>query len=318
MTLLLTCVTPRFVVQASDRRLTYTNGTVREDIANKATMLCNFATFAYTGLAQSSIAERTDELMLRALAEPNTPINILLGHLAREATRGIRNLPLPGTTQQRRVFRRTSFVGAGFLGLRTPQLPGKPPSAGDLHPFLAVVSNAQDLREEWRPVADQQFSVHLAMLHEDQALLLHAAGQPLPQTQRVLLERDLRRCLDRVSHPESVARLLARAVRTVSTGNNLVGPNVMCTMIRRDRALDNRIVVGGLVPLLPEVQAEANYFKRGVGGPSGPANWIYSPADASALVHYGPNYACNSLRIAGMIFGPDGSFTPPLPPPIGP
>jgi hypothetical protein len=269
-------------------------------------------------VAKGSIIERTDELMLRALAEPDTPINVLLDHLARDAGQGIRNLPLPGTTQERQVVRRTSIVGAGFLGLRTPQLLGRARRVDELHPFIAVVSNAQDLREEWRLAADQQFSVHLATLEDDQPFLLHAAGQPVPQPERVLLEQGIRRCLDRVGHPEPVAWLLARAVRAASARNNLVGPNVMCTMVRRDHALENGIFVGGLVPLLPEVQAEASYFKRGLGGPSGPANWIYSPADASALLHYGPNYACNGLRIAGVIFGPAGTFTPPPRPPIGP
>ena len=37
--------------------------------------------------------------------------------------------------------------------------------------------------------------------------------------------------------------------------------------------------------------SRGGYFKFGLGGPSGPANWIYNPAEASALVHHGPDAA---------------------------
>jgi hypothetical protein len=163
MTLLLTCVTPRFAVQASDRLLTLPNGDVYEEAANKATMLNKFATFAYTGLSRCSLVEPTDELLLRCLAT-NIPISLMLEGLAREAARGVRNLPLPGSTVQKRIARRTSFVGAGFVGMRNPAQFGRPASADRLHPFLAVISNAQSLDEEWRPLADQEFAIHIAYL----------------------------------------------------------------------------------------------------------------------------------------------------------
>src|SRR6266571_1090657 len=156
MTLLLTCVTPQFAVQASDRRLTHLDGSVTEEIANKATMLCRFASFAYTGLARCSVTEPTDELLLRCLAAPNVPINGLLDGLAKQAARAIRGLPLRVAPEQRRAVRCTSFVGAGFLGIRNPERFGRPPSSDELHPFLAVVSNAQDLTEQWRAAADQE------------------------------------------------------------------------------------------------------------------------------------------------------------------
>jgi hypothetical protein len=152
----------------------------------------------------------------------------------RQPRRG--HLPPPGTAQQRQVVRRTSFVGAGFLGLRRPQLLGIARSVDELHPFIAVVSNAQDLREEWRPVADQQFNVHLSILQDHPPFLLHSAGQSVSQPERILLERGIRRCLDRVSHPEPVARLLARAVRAVSasavSGNVCPGDAPVCARRR--------------------------------------------------------------------------------------
>lgn len=69
LTLLLTCVTQRFTVQASDRRLTKLDGTLAEERANRATLLAYYGSFAYTGLAVSSRTETTDEMLLRALAK---------------------------------------------------------------------------------------------------------------------------------------------------------------------------------------------------------------------------------------------------------
>lgn len=316
VTLLLTCVTPRFAVQASDRRLTYIGGNVAEELANKATMLCRHATFAYTGLAQCSVAERTDELLLRCLAKPSA-INVLLSGLARDAGRAIRGLSLRVPASQRRAVRRTSFVGTGFLSMKDPGQSGRQPSTDELHPFLTVVSNAQTLTEQWRPEADQEFSVNIGFLNESEPFMLHAAGQPFTGPERIALERTIRRSLNRINHPESLARLLARAVRAVSARNGLVGPNVMCTMVRRDKVLSpTNTFAGGMTPLIPEVQAEANYFKWPHGGPRDGSftQWIYSPGDPQALYHYGPNYTCGGLRMAGMQFGPSPLPTGPRPP----
>ena len=307
MTLLLTCVTPRFVVQASDRRLTHLDGSVQEDIANKATMLCRFATFAYTGLARCSRTERTDGLLLRCLSAAGVPITGLLDGLAREAARGIRQLPLQVPRDQRRAVRRTSFVGAGFVGMKIPSRFGRRPAADELHPFLAVVSNAQDLTEQWRPEADQQFTVHVEYLGEDQSFLPHAAGQPFTGPDRVHLERDIGRCLAHTQHPEPLARLLARAIRLVAGHNQLVGPNVMCTLVRRDQVgTDMQTFVGGLIPLVPQLQAEAAFFRR--ARDAEPAQWIFSPADPTDVVHYGPNYACDGVQTTGILFGPSSAI----------
>lgn len=116
MTLLLTCVTHRFVVQASDRRLTLANGAIHEEVANKATLLSNYATFAYTGLAKCSTVEPTDVLMLRSLSRPGVPLLKQLSNLGEEAARSIRNLPFSGVRPSDRGWiRRTSFVGGGFF-----------------------------------------------------------------------------------------------------------------------------------------------------------------------------------------------------------
>lgn len=303
MTLLLTCVTSRYAVQASDRRLTLLGGGVAEDVANKATMLCRHATFAYTGLAQCSAVERTDDLLHRCLASPLTLDGLLHG-LAKEATSAIRGLALPLPPTQRRIVRRTSFVGTGFVELINPGEFGRQQSADRLHPFLAVVSNAQGLSEEWRAAADRDFVVNFGYLDEETPFLLHAAGQPFRGVQRRMLDRAIRRSLGRTTHPEPLARLLARAVRAVAAENSFVGPNVMCTIVRRENVRSRKdTFISGLIPFESEIQTEAMYFRR--RGGDNDAQWIYSPGEPIAARHYAPNYACGTFRVSGFQIGFD-------------
>ena len=254
-------------------------------------MLGNHATFAYTGLSRCSVAERTDALLARCLAQYEKSFDRQLAHLAKEAGRSIRNLPLPRVPHsERRVVRRTSFVGGGYLGIKKLRL-NKIPSVNELHPFLAVVSNAQGITEEWRPQADQDFSATIKFLEGDELFLLHAAGQPFEGPERLRLERSIRRSLARITHPESIARLLTRAIRVVAARNVRVGPNVMCTMVRRSQALTAPgNFQSGAIPATPG-RPEADYFRWLPDSKDPPGQWIYCPADREEFIYNTPNYA---------------------------
>jgi len=68
MTLILSCLTERFVLQVSDRRLTnVVGGRAVPGEFNKAVGFTNKVTFAYTGLAEID-GEDTDEWLANALA----------------------------------------------------------------------------------------------------------------------------------------------------------------------------------------------------------------------------------------------------------
>jgi len=292
VTLLLTCVTHRFVVQASDRLVIFPDGRVAEDRANKVTMLGNHATFAYTGLSRCSVAESTEALVTRCFAQPATSIDKQLEYLAKEAARSIRNLPLPSIRpSERRAVRRTSFVGGGYLGIKNFRMLDRMPSLEELHPFLAVVSNAQGITEEWRPEADQEFSPSIKLLEQDDLFGLHAAGQPFVGSERVKLERSIRRSLERITHPESIARLLTRAIRGVAVRNSRVGPNVMCTMVRRSQVFTAPgTFTSGPIPATPG-RPEADYFRWLPDSEGPPGQWIYCPAEPGEFIYNTPNYA---------------------------
>lgn len=311
MTLLLTLVTHAYTIQASDRRLTYPDGSAAEELANKATLLCQFASFAYTGLARASRTETTDELIMRSLSPQNLNMTALVENLRKELSKAMRQVPIRGTAAERRVLRRTSVIGGGFLGLREPSEFGRQPVDDDLHPFLVAVSNAQGLDGNWKFEADQDFSVELAFLGLGDAFRLHEAGQKLESCERIELERDIRQCLRRRLRPEAAARLLARAIRKVSRRNSLVGPNVMCTLIHR--SLVGRTRTGfssGMVPLLSELQRESEYFKS---NGSQLSSWIYSPDESNRLIHYGPNAVCRGAMMKGLMLEPAGATSMPQP-----
>lgn len=119
MTLILTCVTPHYAIQASDRLLTMPNGDTFEDRENKATLVCNVASFAYSGLSDVHLQEKTHELMLRSLSsdDPNKKFDEIVEQLRVNASAALRRV-----TWAPNVMKRTTFVGSGFLAPNRPLL----------------------------------------------------------------------------------------------------------------------------------------------------------------------------------------------------
>ena len=198
---------------------------------------------------------------------------------------------LPGVSpSDRRIVRRTSFVGGGYFAEKKLRI-NKTPSMNELQPFLAVISNAQGVTEEWRPLADQDFSSIMRVLQPDEPFILHAAGQRFEGPGRLKLERSIRSSLDRIDHPESIARLLTRAIRVVADRNEYVGPNVMCTMVRHCRALTPPgTFQNGAIPSTPG-RPEADYFRWMVDPDSPPGQWIYCPRNRDEFIYNTPNYS---------------------------
>lgn len=312
MTLLLTLVAEDFCVQSSDRRLTYFNGD-HEDEENKALIYSGFASFALTGLATLG-RSRTDDFLMHTMAR-GRDIGDAIELLRRDATQRFRSLSFAPSVPfaQRQVVRRTSFVGGGFVGLRDPQAVGRSVVADELHPVLMLVSNAQDLTSEsWAASACREFGSYTMFLPERQAFLLHVAGQPLAPWEQAALERQLRSALRRHLGIHLVARLLTRVIRTVAARNPAVGQSVMSVVVPRPTtaSLSNLQLASGMIPLgtpaSPDVPIrERDFFVPKADDPQG-AWWIYCPSDATARVHYGPNFAApGGVEMTGFRFGPE-------------
>jgi hypothetical protein len=94
MTMVLNCMTPEFVVQVSDRRLTYPDGSVADDRANKAVMYCGHFFIGYTGLAVLGDptlprGARTDWWIADVLSPADLEPSEAFNHLASEATKAV-------------------------------------------------------------------------------------------------------------------------------------------------------------------------------------------------------------------------------------
>src|SRR2546423_1303587 len=90
MTMILTCLTKDYVVQASDRRISYLDGkTPSEDQSNKALVYGNHFVFAYTGKARL-VSTSTIEWAAERLSEREN-LNDAIYHLRDRATSLMQN-----------------------------------------------------------------------------------------------------------------------------------------------------------------------------------------------------------------------------------
>src|SRR5262245_37528625 len=142
MTLILSCLTNDYVLQVSDRRLTFLggprSGQVMDDDRNKAVVWNSIIAFAYTGVTPVD-DERTDIWLTRTLidaAKAGLPPDLpsLLSFLRDSATNAFARL----TTLHGRTFHHT-FVGVGWAQLRPRD---QPSDQGQILPFICSISNA--------------------------------------------------------------------------------------------------------------------------------------------------------------------------------
>lgn len=309
VTLIITFVSGRYIIQASDRRVTYGDGRVGE-VMNKGVVIGDAACAAYTGLAfLGGGSHPTDEFVMESVARSmNVDDPELLERLARDATRTVRmNRDLPKGAQRDEIAR-TSIVLAGLV----PSVDAATGKHGRRrYPMLSVVSNAQfDLSEEWAPTARPKFEVQRAWV-PDGRWFLHSAGQRIPATVKRRLIRSLRVAVDRCVHPEPAARLIARAVRDVHEVNEFVGPSVNVVIVRdlvRAADAEGRIFGAGIVaPLGQHLLREANHFR----GPFGdiqaePVSTIFLPHPEFPEVSQGPSQVLQGGSMHhSMTFGPE-------------
>lgn len=313
--MIITLVTSRYIVQVSDRRITYGHDRVGE-VMNKAVIIDRSGCAAYTGLAFLDGKTPTDEFLMEAIDETAVDGEDTFDRLARHASRAVRlNKQLPPDMTKRMAIARTSFVVAEFV-----QATGQDDTQQTAArvPVLTVVSNAQtDMSETWATHASKKFQRVHEQVHPG-TWLMHVAGQPMPATLRRNLERNLSRAIRRCTGPEPAARLMGRAIQEVSETNAWVGPSVNCVMIRDMELEPWHDEHGQLIETGPGIQIpiaeyglrEANYFL----GPRSdiqpePVYSVFLPHPEHPQVANGPAFVLRGMfRGRGFMAAPDGEI----------
>ena len=224
MTLVLTCLTPELIVQASDRRVTrvLANGDIKveDDERNKAIVYKNVATLAYTGQAELGADKRTDYWILYAINK--TPkVGDALRALASSADTDFaerrRRWPAVDAAEWRHAF-----VLAGWSG---------PTDDAPIRPYFAAVSNALDADGAWIAKARDSFTVRVTDLPANEEFSVHAAGVAPRPNDLATLSRQIRRALRHGAWPDVIATHLVDAIRHVSGWSGRVGKSVLVVSI---------------------------------------------------------------------------------------
>ncbi len=297
MTMILTCLTKDFIVQASDRRLTYRRGRkilYKEDDRNKALIYENHTVFAYTGLATLSNQKFAIDWAAELLAQPATLQDAMV-YLCESATRLLETHPFSGYSDEQR---RLGFVGAGFINwveaTKTVRRPG-----------YFIISNFMNHEGEPQPPPYNKFRTYfnLPLPYDEPTFKLFRAGQLLPGDGEKQLNRRLRRYFQKKQNtvrPETIGWLLTRTIQEAATTNKAVGKNIICTFVpreyREDTGTNREIHVGGMI-LNPPVTNEEPQQLTPPGHLSDQERFmmpplldlprcLYIPGDSSSLPQY--------------------------------
>lgn len=252
MTLILTCLTKDFVVQASDRRLTATIDNrveVIEDQSNKALVYSNHFAFAYTGLAKLPDISAIDWAAQQLSEKANLGDAVL--HLGNRASDLMNSDPIRNYYSRfpARV-KRLAFVGAGFA---QREINGKQ----HLVPLRIVVSNFFRSKDEaWVALPYRIFSVFYNWFPERQRFKLFVAGIHLSKERMDGLNNRIKWCLRHKEGPEMIGRLLSGEIQEVADESDFVGKNIMCTFVPRALGTGTRVHWGGLFFNPPVVSTE--------------------------------------------------------------
>ncbi len=219
MTMILTCLTKDFIVQASDRRLSIVDGNnvrPREDHSNKALIYSNCFVFAYTGLAKldSQSASAIDWAAQQLSEKENIGESVL--HLGNRAS----DLMNSSYSHLSADKKRLTFVGAGFANV-------------DRKPLRIVISNFRGENDTVLAQARKEFTVYFDWLPERHNFELLVAGRQFSKDKKIEINNLIRSCLRQKKGPETIGRLLTLKIQEKADEDKAVGKNIMCTFVPR-------------------------------------------------------------------------------------
>lgn len=227
MTLILSCLTPKYIVQVSDRRLTWPDGRVADDSAIKAIVFHGRACIAYTGIAQIG-SQRTDEWIANHLLH-QAGFQQAIDHLKAALDSEIHKLRAPN---------RYLSVVIDLWGTQIPDAPDRPWS-------IALTNQIDPATRKFSSRPLPTFQQFTQTLPEGKGYAFLPSGQKLDMSIYHSLVRNVVRAMRHAS-PEpttisatSVRRFMEEAVLRVASGNRTVGSNLMSTVLLNPEIPEN-------------------------------------------------------------------------------
>src|SRR5450759_1615313 len=193
MTIIVTALFPRHVIQVSDRKLSWLKGKTmvrQEDRWNKATVFGDWATIAYTGPARLP-GQRTDQWITETISRTTSvdeAIQLLLEGANDRLHRKEWNPP------------ELAIVVAGWIQ-----------DADKLQPFRAAISNYLLPEGKHGPARDE-FNVLLSR-QQDAGLGIYVAGRDMPRPDVMTMGRTLKRAFNGGVSMPTMAKVMVDAAR---------------------------------------------------------------------------------------------------------
>jgi hypothetical protein len=238
MTLILSAISPRWAMQASDRRVVKIDRAERivdhEDERNKAIFVAERMTFAYTGHADIGGVDTAGWFQQRLATEMSR------GRSIEEALQVVAEMlsqyfaSLPSYVEDRGH----AFVGVGWTD----------EAVTTRNSCLITVSNSVTEDGRWADRPDAEFRVQRQDLGSDQPCRIGIAGVALSDIARDRLYQRLVGQLTDGDDARSAAEVLIETIREVARSDQHVGPGVMVNSLPRAPGPPdgNVMLVGGL------------------------------------------------------------------------
>lgn len=283
MTLIITCVAEREIVQASDSFLTMPDGSLFQDDAIKATFYCGHVVFAYTGLAVINDEDTGMWLSARLAEAPDGTIFDVLDFITERATADVAKTKASNKT--------LAIMGAGWYeepAKRTHYVDESGPAAEVwMMPFLCSVANFDNWEpHSWTSKPDDVFRPWVTPRPDGSNMAWRADGIPLDDTERPPLHHTLSAIANRGLGAKEIAPVLVKQIRDISIRDRRVGGGILVTSLPAQAA-----------------GRAAAFDVRGIGhaffAPDRATALYYPQVGADPEAHRYSNFACKGFASAG-------------------
>lgn len=235
MTLIIGCVTEKYAIQVSDRRLTGVDGSIVEDNESKAVDWGGQVIFGYTGIARI-LGKPTDYWLSEALLIKMSPQGYISLNEAIESVRSKATRDFKKITVRDKKWKKLTIMGVGWIQLF---------DTNEIKPTICIISNCLDDIGNHLDTPEEEFKAKLLIFKQlPDGFIILDIGQGIIPDKVALLKRNIAKVIQhRDISPWPIARLIVETVRDVAEYNHTVGKNVLVASIPKESISNSRIVM---------------------------------------------------------------------------